>query len=221
MSCLGLDQCLAIPLVTDPSITEIGNALDHRYASDGLPMFSSSKAGRMAGPAFRPLFNFFRIVGNSAETRGLLRLLCLNVAFMWLELVVGQWTNSLALITDAFHSLFACAAITVALTAAVMAKWKPTRTYSYGCVPPRAPRLFTSRLSISLFQLLLLCCSLSCYICMPPWPLLCCCGRLCVGTLVFFWRAFSLIYYFFSRPHRMLTPFFQPLVGAGMVEQRC
>ena len=41
-------------------------------------------------------------------------------------------TNSLGLLGDAFHMLFDCVALVVGLYASVLAKWKPSRVFSYG-----------------------------------------------------------------------------------------
>jgi hypothetical protein len=43
---------------------------------------------------------------------------------MFVEFSYGIWTNSLGLISDAFHMLFDCTALLVGLYAAVMSKWK-------------------------------------------------------------------------------------------------
>ena len=47
-------------------------------------------------------------------------------------MMYGVWTNSLGLISDAFHMLFDCTALLVGLYAAIMAQWKPTKLYSFG-----------------------------------------------------------------------------------------
>lgn len=47
-------------------------------------------------------------------------------------MMYGLWTNSLGLISDAFHMLFDCGALVVGLFASVMSHWKPTRLHSFG-----------------------------------------------------------------------------------------
>ena len=54
--------------------------------------------------------------------------------FTGVELLYGVWTNSLGLISDGFHMLFDCTALVIGLCAALMARWKASRTFSYGCV---------------------------------------------------------------------------------------
>ena len=51
-----------------------------------------------------------------------------------MELLYGVWTNSLGLISDGFHMLFDCTALVIGLCAALMARWKASRTFSYGSV---------------------------------------------------------------------------------------
>ena len=49
-------------------------------------------------------------------------------------MLYGVWTNSLGLISDGFHMLFDCSALTVGLCAALMVRWKPTRwAWPSGC----------------------------------------------------------------------------------------
>lgn len=54
--------------------------------------------------------------------------------FTGVELLYGVWTNSLGLISDGFHMLFDCTALVIGLCAALMARWKASRTFSYGWV---------------------------------------------------------------------------------------
>lgn len=54
--------------------------------------------------------------------------------FTGIELLYGAWTNSLGLISDGFHMLFDCTALVIGLCAALMARWKASRTFSYGYV---------------------------------------------------------------------------------------
>ena len=83
--------------------------------------------------------------------------LCLNLSFAFVELFYGIWesvyncsrafrnklsgteintkkTNSLGLISDAFHMFFDCSALLLGLVAAVVARWSPNDRYTYGYV---------------------------------------------------------------------------------------
>jgi len=51
---------------------------------------------------------------------------------MFVELVYGFWTNSLGLISDAFHMLFDSTALAIGLYASVISKWEPNRIFTYG-----------------------------------------------------------------------------------------
>ena len=61
-------------------------------------------------------------------------LVLVNLSFMFVELVYGFWTNSLGLISDAFHMLFDCTALGIGLYASVIAKWEPNQVFTYGYV---------------------------------------------------------------------------------------
>nr|CAD7198599.1 unnamed protein product [Timema douglasi] len=54
------------------------------------------------------------------------------LGFTMVEFMYGVWTNSLGLISDGFHMLFDCSALVMGLLASVMARWKPSKTFSYG-----------------------------------------------------------------------------------------
>ncbi|EPQ30598.1 uncharacterized protein PFL1_02122 [Pseudozyma flocculosa PF-1] len=66
------------------------------------------------------------------DSRKIFQFLCLNLAFMGVQLLWGVWTNSLGLISDAIHMFFDCAAIGMGLFASVMATWKTDSAFTYG-----------------------------------------------------------------------------------------
>ena len=45
---------------------------------------------------------------------------------------VGYLTNSLGLISDAFHMLFDCTALGIGLYASLMKNWPPNKDFTYG-----------------------------------------------------------------------------------------
>ena len=57
-----------------------------------------------------------------------------QLAFMFVELVVGWWTNSLGLISDAGHMFFDNASLFIGLYASYMAKWRQDEVFTYGYV---------------------------------------------------------------------------------------
>lgn len=66
------------------------------------------------------------------DSRRIFQFLCLNLAFMGVQLVWGVWTNSLGLISDAIHMFFDCAAIFMGLCASVMAAWPNDDRFPFG-----------------------------------------------------------------------------------------
>lgn len=52
--------------------------------------------------------------------------------FTFVEFAYGIWTNSLGLISDGFHMLFDCSALVMGLYASVLARWRPTKAFSFG-----------------------------------------------------------------------------------------
>lgn len=65
--------------------------------------------------------------------------LVLNFIFLLIELGIGLWTNSLALLSDAGHMVSDVAALTIALLAQRLARAKPNDVYTFGL--KRAPVL--------------------------------------------------------------------------------
>jgi len=57
-----------------------------------------------------------------------------QLLFMFVELVVGIWTNSLGLISDAGHMFFDNASLFIGLYASYMSKWRKDDVFTYGCV---------------------------------------------------------------------------------------
>jgi zinc transporter 5/7 len=72
-----------------------------------------------------------QILSNS-DSRNIFLFLCVNLAFMFVEMLYGVWSNSLGLISDACHMLFDCVALAIGLLAAVIAKWDATQNFTYG-----------------------------------------------------------------------------------------
>lgn len=72
-----------------------------------------------------------QILANS-NSRRIFLFLCLNLAFMGVQMLWGVWTNSLGLISDAIHMFFDCAAIFMGLVASVMAEWKTDDKFHFG-----------------------------------------------------------------------------------------
>jgi solute carrier family 30 (zinc transporter), member 5/7 len=69
---------------------------------------------------------------SNTDSRNIFLFLCVNLTFMFVEMSYGLWSNSLGLLSDAFHMLFDCVALGIGLIAAVIAKWDSTTNYTYG-----------------------------------------------------------------------------------------
>jgi zinc transporter 5/7 len=69
---------------------------------------------------------------RSPESSKIFYFLLLNLAYMFIQLLWGVWTNSLGLISDAIHMAFDCVALGVGLFASVMATWESDATFTYG-----------------------------------------------------------------------------------------
>lgn len=75
-----------------------------------------------------------RLVMSDKDSRNLFLFLLLNLTFGVVELLYGVWTNSLGLISDAFHMFFDCSGLLVGLAAKVVTKWRANDQFSYGYV---------------------------------------------------------------------------------------
>jgi hypothetical protein len=62
-------------------------------------------------------------IALDADSRNIFLFFCLNLSFCLVEFFYGMWTNSLGLISDAFHMLFDCTALLIGLIASVVSKW--------------------------------------------------------------------------------------------------
>ncbi|KAH9440574.1 hypothetical protein Pst134EB_031184 [Puccinia striiformis f. sp. tritici] len=66
------------------------------------------------------------------ESRNIYLFLCLNLAFMFIQMTYGIWTNSLGLISDSIHMFFDCMALGMGLFASVMATWPADKQFTFG-----------------------------------------------------------------------------------------
>ena len=79
-----------------------------------------------------PVVNFFREANGNRDSQKILQFLTLTLSFMFVELVMGLYTGSLGLISDAGHMFFDSAALFIGLFAAFASKWQPDNSYTYG-----------------------------------------------------------------------------------------
>ncbi|KAN0064922.1 putative zinc transporter msc2 [Thecaphora frezii] len=115
---------------TDTNGQPVAQAYAHdRSASD---VSSLSELVVSAKSTMLTIQHYVRVILANQDSRKIFQFLCLNLAFMGVQLLWGVWTNSLGLISDAIHMFFDCAAIGMGLFASVMATWKTDSTFTYG-----------------------------------------------------------------------------------------
>lgn len=100
------------------------------YNQEGVPLFNLTQ--QKSQSLMLLLKSSLRDILSESDSRNIFYFLCINLAFTFVELLYGAWTNSLGLLSDGFHMLFDCTALVVGLYAALMSRWKPTRVFSYG-----------------------------------------------------------------------------------------
>ncbi|GMT00739.1 hypothetical protein PENTCL1PPCAC_22913 [Pristionchus entomophagus] len=103
-------------------------------SDQGMPLYAYGEAFLQRKSKSLLLFaneTLAEILSNS-DSRRIFWFLLVNLSFCGVEFVYGFWTNSLGLISDAFHMLFDCSALVMGLVASVMARWPATKHYSYG-----------------------------------------------------------------------------------------
>lgn len=104
------------------------------YSPEGTPLYNFMGDALQHTSQSLPRFikESLKQILEEYDSRQIFYFLCLNMAFTFVELFYGVWTNSLGLISDGFHMLFDCSALVMGLLAALMTRWKATRIYSYG-----------------------------------------------------------------------------------------
>ncbi|TYZ62737.1 hypothetical protein PybrP1_003927 [[Pythium] brassicae (nom. inval.)] len=78
------------------------------------------------------VLRILRVLWAADDSRKILLFLSVNVSYMFVELVVGFWTNSLGLIGDAGHMLFDNGALVIGLVASYIGKLPADAQYTYG-----------------------------------------------------------------------------------------
>ena len=82
-----------------------------------LPLHSNDtgKPRGILGRLGEKVFNNLRLILSDKNSRNLLGFLVLNLFFAFVELIYGVTTNSLGLISDAFHMFFDCTGLLAGL----------------------------------------------------------------------------------------------------------
>ncbi|GAA5950931.1 hypothetical protein JCM21900_000376 [Sporobolomyces salmonicolor] len=120
------------------------NSISHISSTDprssSVAVSSSVATGSSAPPPLvARLSTFYRhfratikTILASPESRRIYYFLCLNLAYMFVQMAYGIWTNSLGLISDSIHMFFDCLALAMGLFASVMAIWPSNDVFTYG-----------------------------------------------------------------------------------------
>ncbi|GAA5874662.1 hypothetical protein JCM3774_004776 [Rhodotorula dairenensis] len=107
------------PAVSSGSVTTGSSAPDATFLAQCESVYRHTRAT-------------IKIILASPESRRIYFFLCLNLAFMFVQMAYGVWTNSLGLISDSIHMFFDCLALGMGLFASVMATWPSNDVYTYG-----------------------------------------------------------------------------------------
>ncbi|KAM3940050.1 proton-coupled zinc antiporter SLC30A5 [Leptodactylus fuscus] len=104
------------------------------YSPEGTPLYTFMGDALHSTSPSMPRFikDSLKQILEEHDSRQIFYFLCLNLAFTFVEIFYGVWTNSLGLLSDGFHMLFDCSALVMGLIAALMTRWKATRIFSYG-----------------------------------------------------------------------------------------
>lgn len=82
--------------------------------------------------SFSAFIDEFDNLLKNPNSRKIFFFLCANLSFTFVELFFGWWTNSLGLVSDAFHMMFDSFAMAVSLWSTVIQLWAPDENYTYG-----------------------------------------------------------------------------------------
>jgi len=89
-----------------------GTSNNNFYVDDKASLLPSAVSGNRIASTLRWIL-------NDKNSRNMLLFLLLNSSFAFVELFYGIWTNSLGLISDAFHMFFDCTGLIAGLIATV------------------------------------------------------------------------------------------------------
>ncbi|CAI5710404.1 unnamed protein product [Peronospora effusa] len=97
-----------------------------------LDRYGSSSGSDSKNSTLSGLSLILGVLWSRRASRQMLIFLSINVAFMFVELGVGLYTNSLGLMGDAGHMLFDNGALMIGLVASYIAQLPPNAKFTYG-----------------------------------------------------------------------------------------
>lgn len=96
-----------------------------------LPIYNPS-SGQTARSQLFTMKKMFSHVLKDTNSRKIFIFMLINFGFMFVEIIVGCWSNSLGLISDAAHMLFDCLALAIGLYASYISNLRPNLVFTYG-----------------------------------------------------------------------------------------
>lgn len=122
-----------------PSSTKSDKYVYYKSHENSYNSRQSNFVQQAGGSGFRKLNSFslkfkqqLRNILEDENARNIFGFLLINITFAFVEFAYGFWTNSLSLISDAFHMVFDCSALLTGLIASIISKWPKNPNYSYG-----------------------------------------------------------------------------------------
>ncbi|KAL0490969.1 metal tolerance protein [Acrasis kona] len=92
----------------------------------------NNNAPQQRGRFMNGLSMYLQFIMSNKDSRYLFFFLLANLAFMFVELVYGLYSNSLGLISDSAHMFFDAGALAIGLYGSFMSKWSRNNVYTYG-----------------------------------------------------------------------------------------
>uniref|UniRef100_A0A0K0DS87 Proton-coupled zinc antiporter SLC30A5 n=1 Tax=Strongyloides stercoralis TaxID=6248 RepID=A0A0K0DS87_STRER len=126
--------CCASYLLTNQYTQKSHGGYFIGLSPSGAPLFTTGEAflQKTSRSAWLFIQDTLKDILSNADSRRIFYFLCVNLAFCGVEFIYGYLTNSLGLISDAFHMLFDCSALIMGLVASVLSRWPASKGYPYG-----------------------------------------------------------------------------------------
>uniref|UniRef100_A0A0N4ZFN1 Proton-coupled zinc antiporter SLC30A5 n=1 Tax=Parastrongyloides trichosuri TaxID=131310 RepID=A0A0N4ZFN1_PARTI len=126
--------CCASYLLTNQNIQKSHGGYFIGLSPSGMPLFTTGEAflQKTSRSAWLFLQDTLKDILSNTDSRRIFYFLCANLMFCGIEFTYGYLTNSLGLISDAFHMLFDCSALIMGLVASVLSRWPASKGYPYG-----------------------------------------------------------------------------------------
>lgn len=121
-----------LALIVEAVQNMIAGSNDKRGTFGHVERKSSAYASSQGDSFLGSIRRIMDHIWSDRNSRRIFLFLTINFSFMFVEVAVGWWTNSLGLLSDAGHMFFDNASLFIGLYASYMAKWKPDHRYNFG-----------------------------------------------------------------------------------------